>query len=1574
MLLLRQLKPLRLSTWRQRQSFADRIKNKYLLPGNYPFRPLHLIWRLGNRTANPLASGPVNINLKLLLEQMRSVSRSYDGKLSRLPLAIAGKSPIQALSSSSHNKVFEQGYRNQLKSTLGSNMIHNPSGPKQNYSMVGKNSPAALLPNLLQSYSGLNTDQRRESSLSQSQMNRIKKQNNQLWTSSHIKMTPPEKTGRKPISKHNLSGIRRLHFSLTIPVRKARSRQKLRRDGLVPGDGEMLSAPPVKKIALGQRVIIQASRKEQKSANDTVLRRWFRAQSKSGDTISPHIDSRTMLSMNQYRLITRSVAGVNRAYGLNIFSKLNDLMTGLPSDMGLEAKSSWPVKLNYAITSPDQAITANTSAASKTFPGQAGNRFSNHYVQRQKQVLRRRETDLYQAKQRPSLLLSRPLISAKTGLDLIKKQVSLLPVGLLMSKRTNLEQAKQAERSHNPAFSAAQSGSSDARIKVQNKTGTRQLNSYPVSQSIQISRYSMIGTSKGKLGKQLGTNLSYVKGKGIPYYFGVPGYDGGSQRSIALQYLHRGFIRDLSKQQSVNFRNVLAVNRSTRNIYLDGGRNSFYPASPLAAGPGARRVKLPWQNRVKTVGGNVRGYDNDAIFRTIRKYNNLNDDSITTTTAPPSTEAHPSPIGNYRCSRWSPIKVAGTTPYGDAPYAVNGTANVVDALFRSRLMLRRKPGFLYKLIREIGNPVQAAHRVNLASRTLGRNGIFDQLPERYLDGGDLTARSQILFATKKMLSPNHSEKFSYYKKAMAAVAENGPSLRAYHVPANSHLKELKILARNRVAAKSNSRMAGKLMLLMADYRNSSYSFLASGRPAMIMSQATAKNVNSNLAMPSRSQDINSGYGRAKPENSNLINGRTGMRWKKDNFYSFIYQKTLMAAIAGDGPGLSAYHATANSKAKELQIQARNRVAERSNSSMVGKLLPLVKKSNKLRDYGGYEDQKILPGGNSSSMVPFAQLISSSVGAINNRTNSFADVFRATLMGDSRKSSLSFLAADRPAMIMHQSAARSTNNSLAMPSRSREINSARERDKSGASNLINRSTGMRSTSAAVDGPSLFGHQAVAKLQVIKLQIRARNRAEGRTSSRVAGKVLPLVRNTNKPSKYRGYEDPKILFGGNSTSIVPFAQLIPSSVGVINSGTNSFSNVFRPALMADSRKSSLSFSAPGRLAMIMRKATAGSINNSLAVPKRSGDINSDRGRVNLEASSSVGAVNSGTNSFPNVFRPTLMADSGKSRLSYSAPGRLAMIMRKASAGSISNSLTVPKRSGDINSDRVRDNLVALSPANRNKGIRDFKLGLIMKNKLKSYREKQTKSGWLQKWFVNKKPGLLKTPNPRDNFIELASNWGSLRAGSKLPIYQRLSVKEPKQLLVSPMKILPFTQSTSSSREVSPNWQTIGQYITRSGKPSDRSLNSYMDQSRVSRIKTRAVIFNKKRSSQAPLDRNITGANKTLISGDKTRQPVNYSDPNLIPYRGIKTVDDKRIPSYSLLASGPDLNHRRDTSSAASNYLDSAIDTKAKAITKELKMQISETRNPEIKNTEIKRIADRVYQEIQQRMKLERQRRGL
>ena len=77
MLLTRQLKPLGVSTWKQPMPFANRIKNRYLLPGYYPFKPLFLIWRMGNQAGDLFVQRFINVNFKLILDY-REVGKPAD--------------------------------------------------------------------------------------------------------------------------------------------------------------------------------------------------------------------------------------------------------------------------------------------------------------------------------------------------------------------------------------------------------------------------------------------------------------------------------------------------------------------------------------------------------------------------------------------------------------------------------------------------------------------------------------------------------------------------------------------------------------------------------------------------------------------------------------------------------------------------------------------------------------------------------------------------------------------------------------------------------------------------------------------------------------------------------------------------------------------------------------------------------------------------------------------------------------------------------------------------------------------------------------------------------------------------------------------------------------------------------------------------------------------------------------------------------------------------------------------------------------------------------------------------------
>ncbi len=125
---------------------------------------------------------------------------------------------------------------------------------------------------------------------------------------------------------------------------------------------------------------------------------------------------------------------------------------------------------------------------------------------------------------------------------------------------------------------------------------------------------------------------------------------------------------------------------------------------------------------------------------------------------------------------------------------------------------------------------------------------------------------------------------------------------------------------------------------------------------------------------------------------------------------------------------------------------------------------------------------------------------------------------------------------------------------------------------------------------------------------------------------------------------------------------------------------------------------------------------------------------------------------------------------------------------------------------------------------------------------------------------------------------------------------------------------------------------------------------------------------------MDRHNRGINKAKIPSPKAGIAVSYGQLSLIQYQGLDSGHGKQLQSYAALASGPDLAYRRDTSPAAAGYPEGFSDTPTRSIDTEVKVQVAGAGNSELKGNEIKKIADRVYREIQQRMKVERQRRGL
>ncbi|MGE5381388.1 MAG: hypothetical protein ACM3NT_10035 [Methylocystaceae bacterium] len=100
MLLPQKQKIVRTNNSNQKQTFAERIKNKYLQTGVYPFRSVSFIWRQGSNADKYSASDSLMVNLKLILENKGADHQKIGGRLFRHSVFLTGSQGAQFFSSS----------------------------------------------------------------------------------------------------------------------------------------------------------------------------------------------------------------------------------------------------------------------------------------------------------------------------------------------------------------------------------------------------------------------------------------------------------------------------------------------------------------------------------------------------------------------------------------------------------------------------------------------------------------------------------------------------------------------------------------------------------------------------------------------------------------------------------------------------------------------------------------------------------------------------------------------------------------------------------------------------------------------------------------------------------------------------------------------------------------------------------------------------------------------------------------------------------------------------------------------------------------------------------------------------------------------------------------------------------------------------------------------------------------------------------------------------------------------------------------------------------------------------------
>ncbi|MDD4802453.1 MAG: hypothetical protein PHF24_05865 [Syntrophomonas sp.] len=322
--------------------------------------------------------------------------------------------------------------------------------------------------------------------------------------------------------------------------------------------------------------------------------------------------------------------------------------------------------------------------------------------------------------------------------------------------------------------------------------------------------------------------------------------------------------------------------------------------------------------------------------------------------------------------------------------------------------------------------------------------------------------------------------------------------------------------------------------------------------------------------------------------------------------------------------------------------------------------------------------------------------------------------------------------------------------------------------------------------------------------------------------------------------------------------------------------------------------------------------------------------------------------------------------------------------------------------------------VSPVRRIKGDRDNKRGLIYIKDLQAHMH--TRAGLSPQRFIFYKNQVL--ANTKEPSL-WAPNDRYQKNGGQFAFDHKQNPSKPELISLYPARGLTLIQSVPYSRVNSSNYATkimnkymelrtkkyqlkragnsYNSYHNKPGKPGISSIltvlnNNKMIKNSIYKVirepAARPLAVHTNNNISRLIVKNIPGLNNDMAvalnkistpahwddnNSPVSKQPVGNSLTNLIAYRVVKSGVENSPRDYSRLSSRANLSYRQVSPTANNNTSDDATDTQNKPVAAEVKTQIISDGSA-IKPGELNKIVERVYREIQQRIKLDRQRRGL
>ncbi len=570
MRLPQQLKAIGASKQPPTHPFAERIKNKYLLPGYYPFGSVFLIWRHGNHAVNQAIPAPMAINLRLILEQKGATRQLITGKLFDRSLMMAGQSGLKVLPAALEKILTEQVNRQPLPSSQDNKIIADPAIHAY-YQRLRRPEPVAHDFNQEVGIPGSTSMHRNRALLNTLKKNR---RPNQARTLKPMQLKLRQRAYNSIPGRQNPDTSQPL-FSLPRQVTGESNQQPLkprretgfRKQSIIMHKPVRMKDTDNQRRQSGQKPAIFLTPQPQESSSNIAFLKGSSGERKVIPAISAPAGFNPTSSREIYPPVGQGTAQIPYPNNKDINNwNLNKQMPAAPTLINFGMTSTKLLRPTSLMNNP----ALNILTESMTLPYQAENRYYNHYTYRQDQSSKWKDLVSKQLRPERSSSTARSSISTKSESD------RFIPTEGL--SRTALS---------NP------SGTQSLRKGNTNQAVWQWLG-YPVAWSSNLQPKNQPGTAKSHPNQLISQHLLYFLNRRIDPINDISAFTDLHSNKTDWSNIPERLIGYRSSQSTKRKSQRLNVSPFPQHQFIPGVESLLHKVLPLTAGGKRNGSILSW--------------------------------------------------------------------------------------------------------------------------------------------------------------------------------------------------------------------------------------------------------------------------------------------------------------------------------------------------------------------------------------------------------------------------------------------------------------------------------------------------------------------------------------------------------------------------------------------------------------------------------------------------------------------------------------------------------------------------------------------------------------------------------------------------------------------------------------------------------------------------------------------------------------------------------------------------------------------------------------------------------------------